>query len=424
MFKKLFNGAKVIFIGTVISKALAYLFTWLGTRLGPYEFGIYSLGFTIAAFVSANSLLGMDAAVTKFAGHYKVKNDSNKISAVITSVFKTSFVFSVFLAVLLFIFAPYVAHVCHGQAQLVAVIRLFAVSIPFSVATNLLTEVFRAYQQMDYYIFFRDVLDRTFRLLLLFVFHLIGYTLFGFVGAAVVSVVLTTLLILVVIKKKVFDFKIVSDRTVDKEIWSFSMPRFVSSWFLTIMVWFGTILIGIYLSPVEVGLYTSAVLLTTGFVVVSDSIFTPLYPMLIDDVANNKIDSFLSNSKKLYKVITLIFIIPILTIFLLSKEIMLVLFGREYLAAGAILFALSVKALFDTYSQVPRSILTATSNTKVEMYLNFVVSILFVALCVVLIPKYGMIGAAWSGLISSAIIFLVSHEIAFRRINYDRTAPS
>ena len=75
ILEQIFKGALLIFLGTLVGKGLEFCSRLLiGRVLGPSEFGIFNMGYTVVSIGSSLSLLGLSQGVAHFIPSYGVNN--------------------------------------------------------------------------------------------------------------------------------------------------------------------------------------------------------------------------------------------------------------------------------------------------------------------------------------------------------------
>lgn len=154
--------------------------------------------------------------------------------------------------------------------------------------------------------------------------------------------------------------------------------------------------VGLY--SVSAKIYTILKQLVNGFIIVS-------LPRLSYYVENNKKEEFDLLSNKILNVI-LIFIIPIVCgLCFLSKDIILIISGNEYLEAHSSLKILSVSLLFSALASFyTSSVLISNKKEKEVLKCTLISAIVNIGLNIILLPKFGQNAAALTTVISEGIV--------------------
>ncbi|MCB9263174.1 MAG: flippase [Flavobacteriales bacterium] len=170
-------------------------------------------------------------------------------------------------------------------------------------------------------------------------------------------------------------------------------------------------LIKYYLGDGAVGYYSSAVQIIDQisiFAVVISSLLMPKLTSEMDPTERYRLN------KRSFNHLLLIMLLGCATAFILSEHIILILFGKEFLAAVAsfrvLLLAIFFLSLTTSMSQYLASI-GLPSRLIFCWIIVFFVNITFNKF---FIPEYGEIGAAYSSLISYFIIFICVIQMVYR----------
>ncbi len=172
------------------------------------------------------------------------------------------------------------------------------------------------------------------------------------------------------------------------------------------------IMVKAYLGEVAVGIYAAAVKLSEIWYFIPGIICTSLFPAIIN--AKKTGDFVYKNRlKKLFTFLTSISIAIALPTTLLAYWIIKILYGVEYIQSVPILqiYIWSGVGLF-LMTGINKYFMTE-NYLKLIFYYNLLAVLVNIILNIVLIPRLGLTGAAWSTLISyliSPIIILLTHK--------------
>ena len=114
-----------------------------------------------------------------------------------------------------------------------------------------------------------------------------------------------------------------------------------------------------------------------------------------------------SEMSHLYKLVSrwmITFAIPVSLIFIIYPSKMMLLFGPDYMAGSSVLVILTVATFIQAALGAASPALGMSGYTRLTLWNSLGAFILNIVLNVVLIPKYGIIGAAWATLISLVAI--------------------
>lgn len=191
-----------------------------------------------------------------------------------------------------------------------------------------------------------------------------------------------------------------------KESWYFiqkSFPFFFSGVFATINCNLDTILIGIIHTNLQVGLYSAAYKVINILVVGIAIIFTPVYPVIIELISSNKLEKFNTLMINLKKIILIIVIPLVMGGIILRADIITLLFSNMYVRASDAFGILLLYIGLLYYREIYGYTLNASGKQKVYMKIVSISATMNILLNIVIIPKYGIEGAAFTTVISEII---------------------
>lgn len=172
--------------------------------------------------------------------------------------------------------------------------------------------------------------------------------------------------------------------------------------FRTAITRMDVILIGVLLSTSAAGIYATAAALVTliGFGLVA--VNSVIAPMLSELYSQNKMKAL---QRLATNVAYLIFGYTVLTTFgvVLFGETLLSLFGEEFTLAYGVLIVLMFSKIVNSLTGSVGYMLTMTGNQRAALRIVAMSSVINLLLNLILIPAYGMIGAALAGVLATML---------------------
>jgi O-antigen/teichoic acid export membrane protein len=202
----------------------------------------------------------------------------------------------------------------------------------------------------------------------------------------------------------------------EHEILKNSYPMFLAASIMFIMSYIDSFMIAYYLDEYQVGIYSA---------IINTSIIITFIPTAIGGYISPKVSKHYSNNempeiKKIFKnsLIIISFVtVPIITFIYFYAEVFLGLFGTAFIVATTTLLITNIAFLSEALCGPVGFILNMTDNQHLFMrilLISLVINILFNAL---LIPIYGINGAAIAMMLSmffwtiSSVVVLKKKEI-------------
>ncbi len=405
--RKVAKEASISFGGMGMGSLFRYLFSIMMARwLGPQMLGIYSLGNAITRIGEIFGIMGLDNGVLRYVSREKEKNDNVRNS--IYSSIKMGFISSIFIGLLLYFSSDWIVlNLFNEDTFLSTVIKVYALTLPFTVTTLIASFATQGFKILKYKVFVNQIVN-PFTLLLTMI---LSYVLFGvnvaILAPTVVSAVIGFFLILHYLNSFVdISFSKVLNAKFDNKILRFSLPLMFVSAIGIIMHWTDIIMLGILKDAKDVGLY-HPVERTAGLIrmilFAFASIFAPLFSQYFHEKNQTKMLEVFQLSTKWILLTSL----PLFIFLILFSNTILMLFGSEFgnnsLALPILTVGIMIQAIFGLGSPS----LTMSGFQKYNLINALVALFTNIFLNIILIPEFGLSGAAMGTTIALFFISLL-----------------
>ncbi|MEE8341092.1 MAG: flippase [Candidatus Neomarinimicrobiota bacterium] len=419
--QKIAKETTISFVGMGYGQFVRYLFTALLARLVGIEYlGIYSLGHSVTNLARVISKAGTDVGLMRYISRQDSVKDRELIKHDIRSTLKMVLVFSIIIMLVQIILSKWlVINLFHGSSLLRIVLIVYAISIPFTAIMTVATFATQGFQLLKYKIFVEYILNPTVILIsMLFVYFTFSNEL---------TIVLPTLLTGIsgfivsnYFLKKITNVNIldIGNISFNKKIFTYSLPIMFTAILGSLLHWMDIMMLGYFTNVETVGLYHPAVRTASiqqAVLIAFSGIFAPMFSRYY---AQNYIIGF----RNIYKLVTrwiLTLVIPVFILIMLFSTKIMLLFGTDFLQASRSLIILTVGTSIFTIFGIGGTALAVSGYQKINLINVFVALILNLALNIILIPKYGIDGAAWATLSSMLLIALarLAETWIFLKIN-------
>tara|TARA_R110002072_G_scaffold258339_1_gene417011 strand:- start:10667 stop:11962 length:1296 start_codon:yes stop_codon:yes gene_type:complete len=255
---QLFKDSAWSLLGNVVGRGLALVAGILVARfLGKDVFGEYGIIKNTILTIGVFSTFGLGYTATKYIAEFKALS-RDKIPLFIKTANKITFTFSGFMALLLFVFADYVAFHWLEAAHLGTPLRILAVLIIFNAITTTQIGIlsgFGKFKEIAKINSIVGVLTFLFSVLLTYYFDLNGALL-----ALLLVQVINCILNYYAVKRetKTIDTLVQQDKTMLKGILNFSTPIALQEAVYAITSWLASLLLIKYATYGDLGMYTAA----------------------------------------------------------------------------------------------------------------------------------------------------------------------
>jgi O-antigen/teichoic acid export membrane protein len=237
-------------------------------------------------------------------------------------------------------------------------------------------------------------------------FIFLGFGVVWLIAIYVLEALLTAIGMILIFINKVSGFKNLHFKTeIAKQIIKDSWPLMLSSFAVSIYLRIDQVMINSILGSAEVGIYAVAVKLAELWYFIPTIIGSSISPAIINSLKISE-EAFENRLFKLYLLMISISLLIAIFVSLTSDWLIKILFGEEYISASPVLkiYIWSGIAVFLGVSV--GYYLLAKNLTKLSFYTTLSGMITNVVLNIILIPNFGIKGAAIATLISYSISVL------------------
>ncbi|MGF1470164.1 MAG: flippase [Rubrobacteraceae bacterium] len=390
------------FLGFATHVALARMY-------GPAQLGFYALGATLVQVASILSQFGMDNGVVRYVAHYGSKGDTERVRGTIIQALGVTFGISLALSASLYFGAGFLAETVFDKPFLEAMFRLFSLALPFFTLMSMTLWATQGFQTVRYATLVQQVLRPLANLALIFVFYFFGVEILGAVASYILSMALGSALALYFLWKifpKLLD-RGVKPRYESRALFAVSGPMIIANFTQYINLWTAVLVLGIFAGVREVGIYDAAsrtASLSTLVLIAFAGIFSPMISSLHQHGLTRDLSYLYKDVSRWTFTGALVFF---LVTALLSKDIMLS-FREEFLPGWPVIVIIAAAQLFNSSVGPTARVLAMTGHQRMVMTATISSAITAVVLNFLLVPSFGILGAA----AATATALVVSNSLS------------
>jgi O-antigen/teichoic acid export membrane protein len=420
VLKQIARGAMILFIGTFMLFAVRLIFRIFAARyLGAYNYGILTLGMMVLNVGMLISMMGMREGVVRYIAYYREKKNFAKVKGTYLAAIKFGGTLGIILSSLAIISAKYIAKYIFHNPELTPILIIFALMIPIYTVFNITINALLAFKKAEYNVV-SAVSKESLNLILVLFLIFIGGTLLQFSLVYLLAVSFGMILSILFLEIKTFPMIRSKLKAVYeyKKLLRFSYPLFFSGIFITIMLWTDTFFLGYFKDEVAVGIYNVALPLAASlgiFLIAFSYIF---YPIMSELYANNRIAELATSYSTIIRWIFMLSLPVILIVVAFPKVILNLLFGASFVAGSTALIILTLAYFGDIIIGPARQVLMTFKKTKTIFKVNMIAAAVNVALNIILIPDYGINGAALATGVSLVIREITFLHLARRLVHF------
>ncbi|UOF88966.1 flippase [Fodinisporobacter ferrooxydans] len=430
-YKEWIKNSGVSFLLRLVSFLLLNALSFYIAKVyGAAELGVYSLSFSILSISLVVVLIGTDTAVIRMVSEHAGNGGAGVAAKIVNRVLQLVLPVSVAAGAILYLQSDWLAHFVFPGTLSAGAIQIVALILPFFALSRLHAAAFRALQHFAHSILFEIIWIR---------FGYLGLMMLatGIIGKRN-SIVLATLAIIVVgngiwsitawrLKMCKGNRSGSLEHTYEKpglkQILALSAPMYLTSSMYVLMDWTDSLMIGIFGSAEDVGVYNLIAKLSILTCFATESINTFLVPKFSELFWGDKqadLQKMIRFSTKLGFWTS----VPVILLTVLFAPYFLPLFGAKFTTGTTALILLCFGQLVNSLTGSVIPLLNMTGHQKKSKNILLVSTISNVILNPLLIPIFGMAGAALATAVSIAIRDVAASYCTWRIFRFPTWYPS
>jgi len=402
--RRVAHNTIIQFSGKLVSTLLGVITVAIMARyLGAAGYGQYSIIMAFLQFFGILIDLGLAVTVVRLIADPKYNQ---------SKVFNNVFTLRIFSALIFLGIAPLIVLLFPYPGIVKIGVAVTTISFFFMALNQILIGLFQKELRLDK-VTIAEVAGRTVLLGSVIAFAFLDYGLL-YIMLAVVAGSFTNFLLTYIFAHRFVKIRLAFDFAIWAKTWQLTWPIAVSIAFNLVYFKADTIILSLFRSPAEVGIYGApyrVLEILTNFVYMFMGM---IFPILTLYWAQKSKDKFKDLFQKTFNFLVIMSVPMVFGTMFLAKEIMVLIAGQEFADSGLVLqiiiFATAIifiNALFG-YSIV-------VINKQKQMVWGYIfVAIVSLVGYLILIPKYGYIGAASFTVVAEALILIFNGFVTIR----------
>lgn len=410
-YRELLVKSGSAFVLRILGVSLSFLFTLIVARnLGPEGLGVYSIVIAVLFPLSVLSRLGLDNLMVKIIPIVNVKYNL----VVKKYIFKVASLVVFIVAILLSILIILMTNLKFFWSRLLGDIDIYilwiiAIILPFHSLMFLNIQSFKGEKLISLAAFLENVFV-WFMAIIVFIFlcgqkRVIYLSVASYAIAVFISFLVAEFLWFKWLKKannqikaQRIDLKLFSISKLLKE----SLPMYTTSIITILMTSIDVLLLSYFYDKKEVGIYSAAVKIVTFVSFPLAAVINIAGPKFSEAYAQGSLDLVKDTFFKSTR-ITVLTALPIILCVGFMANIILGLYGREFIWATSVVYILLLGQFINVIVGPIGYLLWMTEGAAVLQNIMILSLLLNVFLNIILIPVLGISGAAIAGAFSIAL---------------------
>jgi len=410
--KSSFRGSLFLFLGQLSSTIfMAFASVLIAIFLGPEEYGVYTIVFVAPSLLIAISDMGVSPALTRFSAYYHIKGEDRKITNLIKTGILFKLAFSIIISLSMVLLAEEVATKVLGRPGIGSLICITSLYLIGQAVLDSINSIFVGLDKTE----IRSLLENiqavvkavVSPLLIILGLGVAGAILgagLGFLLAASIGISILLLRTCPALERNSSRSESVNFFQGLKKMLSYGMPIYFSALIGTVIVQYPILLLTFFTSNREIGNYAIVMNFSVLMNILTYPITASLFPAFSKlDIAKhrNKIEKMF---KFAVKYASLIITPASLSLAVLSRDVVYMLFGSQYETAPSYLTLYTLSFLCVGLGLlVIGALIDGQGYTKTSLKITIVNLGISVPLALLLTPLYGVLGLIVSIIISQLI---------------------
>lgn len=396
-FRKYFKNTGWMFAGQMSTLVVAFFVgAWIARYLGPDKYGSLNYIISFVGLFSFLSSLGLEGILSRAI----IRSPENK-----EKLLGTGLVLKIVGAIIAILLISITTFLTNKDILTNILIILFSTTFIFQ-SFSVISIYFQS-QVLAKNTAKVQVISTFLSALLKVAFILSELDIIWFILSYVIDSLILAIGFIVIFSKdngSILKWKF--DIALAKKLMIDSWPLFFALFSALLFSRIDQVMINHYLGNTALGIYSAAVKLSEVWYFVPGLICTSLFPAIINSKDTDQ-HIYMDRLKRLYGLMFWLAVIIATLFTVFSAFLVKTIFGTAYSGAIDVLQIYVWAGIAVALGAVASNYLIAENYVKISLFINLFAAASNILLNLILIPTYGIIGAAWATLISYSLLLLL-----------------
>ncbi|GAB4390506.1 MAG: oligosaccharide flippase family protein [Thermodesulfovibrionales bacterium] len=416
--RELLRGGSAAFVLRVAGMAAGYAFTLMVTRaFGAYAMGVFALSATVLSVLAMVGKAGLDTALLRFVADYSSQGRRDLAGDAYLKSLSFMVPWCLFLTAALFFLSPYLSAHVFKKAYMASYFRIASLAVLPAALVALNSQCLRGLKKVAEFAFLQNVAVFLVAALVLFPLLLFSRGAGAPVAAYVAATAVVAALSFLMWRNSGSLGRAVRGGGMRlSEILGVSFPMFFASSMYLVMHWTDILMLGAMRPESEVGVYNVAVKVATVTSITLFAVNSIAAPKFAESYGKGDTEGLRGT---VAASTGLIFwtSLPILIVLVAFPSFVMGIFGDEFRAGRGALLLLVGGQFVNAISGSVGFLLNMTGRQRALQNILLAAAVINIGLNALLIPSYGMNGAALASMVSMAFWNLAA--VAYIKARYD-----
>ena|GEM_PF-3233402 len=409
--------AGIFFTGLV--KLISFIYLVIIARLFlPADIGVFYLVISVLGIINIFSDLGVASTLTRYLPYFEGKNEKDKIWKTLELTVIGGLGLAVITTGLVFVFSNQIAEFV-GAPEIAETLRMAAPYLILLEITGIGIGILNSRKRIFEPLFANFSVAFSKLVITLALFYILGATLISLVLGLLIASLIGAIYTSFSSIKEARKFGYEKAKSNMKEYLSFGKELFLFGTIVSVLNLFGNVIAQVNQIMIanlstgdiltEVAIFAMAISFGTLLKVFPASLGRLLLPMSAFLYRKEEFAKIRELTETATKGGFLLTIPPAIIFIVFSKELLVLFYGPVYGAGWLVLEIFAVALLINLLSNYGRTVLTAMRMVGLEFRILFIAFVVLVISNIILIPEYGINGAAASFLISRVVVSALNY---------------
>lgn len=408
----------LILAGVATLGANFFLHIFLAHKLNPELYGIFGILISVYMILGTFLSTGMTSTVSRFIAERKFS-----YSTITSSSLKLQLSLSLIFTIIYLLFVEKISWLLGDLKLTVYLILMGLIIIPFTLLSLYWTGYLNGLRLFKKQALI-SIIHVTLKAFFVSVFVLLGFELYGFLLGLILSIIIPLVMVIFFLRKSKekiapFSAEKLEPQNCFKELFYFSLPLIASSLIFSLLRNINLLLVKSLLKDnFQVAIYTAANTFASIPILIFASLFFTLIPSISIAISEQNFSlarKYVSGSFRYL----LLLLLPIVALVVpTSTQLVTLFYPSEYSSAGTILNILIVSSVFLIIMTSFMGVIIGLGKPKVELFIGMIALVLLFSLNLIFTPNLGLVGAAFSLLVTMFFLVLISGVYVYTKLSF------
>ena len=387
--------AGITLLGSAIGGALVIFNEFLAAHyLKVQSYGLYASGLTVARIGEAVAVYGLPVAIFHYIPPYLQKSQHALVVGIVYAAALLPLLIGSTFAIVLWFLAPWLAnHMFHSIAA-VPFIRMLVLAVPFMASSEVLCALTRGYGHAKYYVMVRNLCAPLLFLLLFLAIAKFAAPPLWITGVVLLSNILTFVAAIFCVVRVAGDHLWrVRPTFAFSALYRYASGIMMNTFLYMVFAVTGIVSVAQFLGSDAVGIYRVCLQVVVPFemvILAFHAAMGTVYPVLERENRRAELADAYASAVRWMSIMLL----PIGVVLAWNRVELLALFGSRFTAGASALLILAAGYSVCTCYGTGAYLLMLSGRKSIETINAAIATVMNIALCVLLVPRIGLAGAA------------------------------